>query len=318
MKYSVKIIFLALSIVLTSCGGGSGSSATTPSAGSSSVNTTSSSGGATAGTGSTPVNLTQIPLGDGKVSTTSPQVGYVYSCTNPSSTNGAGSAPWINSNGLTWDSTAKVAVRGAVQWASTFASNVANGLLNITGNGLPVHTTGTFPIGATDPAYQYDKNPNSILSVAITWGLPANPSVAAAPSCTNLGAIGVLLTGSRLFNALDADGRDAVAHEVQDTCNGHPQSAGMYHYHNVSSCVTQTNTAGTHSQLVGYIADGFGLYGNLGEDGVSLTNADLDECHGHSHALTINGQTVTQYHYHATTEYPYTVGCYKGTPVSIH
>lgn len=259
-----------------------------------------------------------LPLGDGKLSTTTPQKNYVYTCSIPNSPNAPGKAPWINSDGVTWDASAKVSVQGSVNWVSTFVSSVMNGLLNVTGNGLPSHATGNFPISPSDPAYQYDKNPNAIQSVTISWGLPLNPQLAASPSCTNLGAIGVLLTGARIFNALDADGRDAVAHEVQDSCGGHPQSIGSYHYHNVSNCVAQTDTAGSHSPLVGYIADGFGLYGNLGEGGKALTNADLDECHGHSHALTSNGTTVTQYHYHATKEYPYTVGCYKGTPVNLH
>jgi hypothetical protein len=264
------------------------------------------------------IDPTHLPLGDGKLSTTTPQKNFVYSCTIPSSTNPPGKAPWINSDGLSWDSTAKVTVTGAVNWTSVFAANVANGLINVSGNGLPNHATGSFPISATDPAYQYDRNPNAIQSVAIGWGLPGNPQVAATPSCTSLGAIGVLLTGARIFNALDADGRDAVAHEVQDSCAGHPQSVGSYHYHSVSSCVAQKDSAGAHSPLVGYIADGFGIYGNLGEAGKPLTNADLDECHGHNHVLIINGASVMQYHYHATKEYPYTVGCYRGTPVTLH
>jgi len=266
----------------------------------------------------TTLDLTKLPLGDGKLSTTTPQVGYVYSCTQPISPNPPGKAPWISADGLTWNSTAKITVQGSVQWVSSFATNLVNGVLGVVGNGLPSHVTGTFPIRAGDPAYAYDKNPNAIQSVAINWGLPANPSVAAKPTCTPLGAIGVLLTGARVYNALDADGRDAVAHEVQDSCGGHPQGIGAYHYHGVSSCVPQTDTAGSHSPQVGIIADGFGLYGNLGEAGKALTNADLDECHGHSHAISVNGASVTQYHYHATREYPYTVGCYKGTPVSIH
>ena len=272
----------------------------------------------TAAVVATTIDLHRLPLGDGKLTTTTPQKNYVYACTIPNSPNPPGKAPWINSDGLSWDATAKVSVQGSVKWASTFASNIMNGMFNVSGNGLPSHTTGSFPISPSDPAYQYDKNPNAIQSVAIAWGLPLTPQIAANPSCTNLGAIGVLLTGARVFNALDADGRDAVAHEVQDSCGGHPQSIGAYHYHNVSNCVTQSDTAGSHSPLVGYIADGFGLYGNLGEGGKALTNADLDECHGHSHVLSINGALATQYHYHATKEYPYTVGCYKGTPVSLH
>ena len=265
----------------------------------------------------TEIDPTRIPIGDGKLSSTTPQAGYVYACTIPSSANPAGKVPWISADGLTWNSTTKIAVQGAVSWASTFTASLVNGLLNITGNGLPNHMTGSFPISPQDPAYQYDKNPNSVASVLIAWGLPANPVVAVQPTCTSLGPIGVLLSGARLFNALDADGRDAAAHEVQDSCAGHPQQSGSYHYHSLSNCLKQTDTAGAHSSLVGYIADGFGLYGNLGEGGKALTNADLDACHGHTHSLNINGQAVTQYHYHATKEYPYTVGCYKGTPVAL-
>ncbi len=33
-----------------------------------------------------------------------------------------------------------------------------------------------------------------------------------------------------IFDALDAGDRDAVAHEVQDSCGGHTQRGGVYHY----------------------------------------------------------------------------------------
>ncbi len=263
------------------------------------------------------IDPARIPIGDGKLSTTMPRVGFVFSCTNPSSPNPPGKSPWVSADGLTWDSTAKLAVQGAVTWASSFVTQIAGNSRQVDGNGLPSHVTGNFPIAATDPARQYDANPNRIQSVAIAWGLPANPVAAPNPTCTGLGAIGVLLSGARIFNALDADGRDAVAHEVQDSCDGHPQGAGIYHYHNVSRCLQAQDDPAAHSPLVGYIADGFGLYGLRGEGGKPLTNADLDECHGHSHALTINGVQTVQYHYHATKEYPYTVGCYRGTPVAI-
>lgn len=296
---------------LAACGGGGGD------AGSPSAPAQPAALPAPATQSQSPLLLTALPLGDGKITTTAPQVGFILVCSVPASANPVGKAPWINSDGVTWNATAKIAVQGAVAWNSTLSEAVSNGTLSLTGNGLPNHFTGIFPIGASDPAYAYDKNPNAIRSVSIAYGVPSNPVVSATPTCTGLGPIGVLLTGARLFNGLDADGRDAVAHEVQDSCNGHPQATGSYHYHNVSSCVAQADTVGAHSPLVGYIADGFGLYGNLGVDGKALTNADLDECHGHSHALPINGKTVTQYHYHATKEYPYTVGCFRGQPAVL-
>lgn len=56
--------------------------------------------------------------------------------------------------------------------------------------------------------------------------------------------------------------------------------------------------------------------GSSGKHGKLLANADLDACHGHTHRVKLDGKTVRIYHYHATLEYPYTVGCYAGTPVS--
>jgi hypothetical protein len=93
----------------------------------------------------------------------------------------------------------------------------------IQGNGLPVHTpTGVFPVTQDDLAYKIDSNPNSIKPHEITLKLPMNPEFATRPSCVPMGMIAVALNGVAIFNALDDGGRDAVAHEMQDVCNGHP------------------------------------------------------------------------------------------------
>jgi hypothetical protein len=42
-------------------------------------------------------------------------------------------------------------------------------------------------------------------------------------------------------------------------------------------------------------------------------NADLDVCHGRTSPILEDGEIVTTYHYDATLEYPYTVGCFHGT-----
>ena len=97
-----------------------------------------------------------------------------------------------------------------------------------------------------------------------------------------MGPIGFLLTGGVFFNALDAQGKDAVAHEVQDRCQGHPERSGPYHYHSLTTCLEGAGPVGVHSPRVGYALDGFGICGRHGEGGVVLANADLDECHGHA------------------------------------
>ena len=102
--------------------------------------------------------------------------------------------------------------------------------------------------------------------------------------------------------------------KVQDSCGGHPQNQGLYHYQNLSNCISDAST-GKHSELLGYALDGFGIYGKYGEGGKEMTNADLDECHGHTHTITWDGQQLSMYHYHATSEFPYTVGCFRGSNV---
>lgn len=259
-------------------------------------------------------DLTHLPLGDGHRST-SPVVGSVWSCQTQFNSNAGGAftdGPWIKSDG-TFDLTAKPSVDGAITWPSQFTIRLNGASRTIQGNDLPDHATGQYPIASTDDAYQYDRNPNTIQSQTIQINLPANPQLAAQPSCLPMGQIGVLLSGAYFFNALDGPGRDAVAHEIQDGCQGHPEQSGSYHYHNLSNCISDPGTG--HSGLVGYALDGFGIFGYRGEDGHDLTNADLDACHGHTHEIDWDGQKVVMYHYHATHEYPYTVGCFMGTPV---
>jgi len=53
----------------------------------------------------------------------------------------------------------------------------------------------------------------------------------------------------------------------------------------------------------------------LDAQGRELTNADLDECHGRASEVLWDGSRVRIYHYVLTREYPYTIGCFRGTPV---
>ena len=221
--------------------------------------------------------------------------------------------PWIRADG-TWDPTAKLHVEGAVAWPQAmYDMRVEGSTRTVTTNGVPGQAnTGVFPVAADDPAYQYDRNPNTIVPRAMTFTLPADPTLAGTPSCVNMGAIGVLSDGVVLFNALDAQGRDAAAHEILDRCEGHPERTGQYHHHTVAACGPAAMTAA--STLAGYAFDGFGIYVERHADGSLLTNRELDACHGRTSAVVWDGETVNLYHYVATAEYAYTLGCYRGTP----
>lgn len=254
------------------------------------------------------IDLTHIELGNGKAST-SPQVGYVYSCMQFNNVPDSAPGSWFNGDG-TWDVTRKLTVDGSVTWPSSFTVTIQGDQRVFTSNDLPNHPTGNYPISQSDDAYQFDKNPGSISEQTISLSFPANPVPAAQPNCVG-GEVGIMLSGVVIFSAFDADGRDAPANEIQDDCNGHPQNTGIYHYHSLSDCLE--DSTGGHSALMGYAFDGYGIYGYYGEDGGELTNEDLDECHGHTHSIEWDGQAVDMYHYHATHEFPYVVGCFHGT-----
>ena len=261
-------------------------------------------------------DLTSLPVGDGKISN-QPEVGSVWSCNTSFDGRGAkGTGDWMNGDG-TFNFLAKPVVEGEVYWPSELTISVEGETRVVTGNMLPETPTGEYPIGRNTEAYKHDGNPNSIKAQEMKIKLPLVPELASKPSCLGLGPIGVMVTGSAFFNSLDAVGRDAVAHEIQDSCQGHPERSGTYHFHSLSLCQEGTEGGDDHSPLVGYALDGFGIFGHLGEAGKVLTNADLDACHGHSHAIEWDGNERTLYHYHATWEYPYTVGCFMGTPATL-
>jgi hypothetical protein len=252
-----------------------------------------------------------LPVGDGRYVTDGPKQGYLYLCHAPVGGGGAFTrGPWFVNDNTQYDINLKVSVTGNVKWDSTFSMTVDRGSRVIATNDLPRdHTTGVFPVQPGDPAYQYDRNPNHIAAQSLTYTLDDNPTVQNAPSCMG-GEVGVMTTGVALFDAFDAGGRDAGAWEVQDGCDGHPQMTSEYHYHTLSACVTDTSV----TTVLGFALDGFPITGPKVADGNILTTKDLDECHGITSAVHLDGKTVTTYHYVMTQDFPYSASCFRGVP----
>jgi YHYH protein len=241
----------------------------------------------------------------------------LWLCGLPSNGAGANNASaWTNPDG-TWDYTRKPQVEGNVIWVSEFNITLdGNGNRILTGNGLPNHPTGIFPITPGTIPYLYDGNPNIISPQPLSFTIPALPQVATTKSCVGFGPAGYSLTGSAIYHGASTLGTDAAAHEMLDRFGGHTDGTERYHYHYPSQDLQDhihPHSSG-HSALMGYMLDGFGIYGPYGENGELLKSADLDECHGHTHPVLWDGQMVNLYHYHWTYDFPYNIGCYKGTP----
>ena len=82
-----------------------------------------------------------------------------------------------------------------------------------------------------------------------------------------------------------------------------------YHYHGVPYCITdELDTDGEHSVLIGYLLDGFPIYGPQDMNGEEPT--DLDECNGHFGPTPEFPEGI--YHYHTTETPTYVPECYSG------
>jgi hypothetical protein len=253
-----------------------------------------------------------VPLGDYKYVTSGAKKGYVYLCNarkdNPGS---MVLGPWVS--GDTWNFKQKVTVDGSVTWKNaTFVQTISGAYRTLTGNDLPInHTTGVFPVALSDDAHQYDANPNTISSQQLKVSLPAKPTYSSTPYCMTGGEVGIMTSGVALFNAFDAGLRDAPAHELQDTCGGHPQGSGEYHYHSLPSCLKDTSI----KTVIGFAYDGFPITGPVVTKGKYLTTSNLDECHGITSEILLDGRKTVSYHYVMTYDFPYSASCFRGKPV---
>lgn len=256
----------------------------------------------------------RLPLGDGKVST-APKVGYVFKCSTagaPAIGGAHRTGGWIAHG--TWDPAGKPVVEGDVAWPNAKITVAVEGDRRVVStNSLPKHSTGEFPIRPGTAAFDYDRNPNSVGEREVLASLPSAPLAAATPACLPPGPIGVMLSGAALFDALDAEDRDAPAHEIQDRCNGHPEITRQYHYHDWSPCLA----AGDPDAPVGWALDGYPILGPVDGAGKAVTNEELDACHGRTGPVKIDGRLVRTYHYRFTREFPYSIGCFHGSPVGL-
>lgn len=254
-----------------------------------------------------------LPVGDNKYDTSSAKQGYVYVCHAnfvPAGQAGAQKrGPWFVSNNTEWDSTKKSSIAGNINWTQKISTTISGVTRTIVTNDLPDHHTGVFPVAQSDPARLYDANPNTIKEQSLTYALASAPTYG-DPKCVG-GEVGIMLTGVALFDGFDAGGRDAGAWEVQDTCDGHPQNKGEYHYHTLSRCIADVSV----SKVIGFALDGFPITGPKLATNNILTTSDLDECHGITSTITLDGKEVSSFHYVMTQDFPYSVSCFRATAI---
>jgi hypothetical protein len=180
--------------------------------------------------------------------------------------------------------------------------------LVIESQGWPNHPTATFPNSG---------NPNTMRVQEFTFRLPLEPRKAAEITRLPMGPIGVALNGVVFFNPFEQGGMNAVEGYSEvwlDSCCGHPQQTGVYHYHKYPTCVKSPfpDDGTRHSPVIGFAFDGFPIHGPYESDGVMAKDLEgdraLDVCNGHE-------DSERGYHYHVTPgRFPYVIGGYHGVP----
>jgi len=185
------------------------------------------------------------------------------------------------------------------------------------------------------------KTPNALNSQIWSWSIPLNPVKAKSiTSIRNvLGTLGFTVSGLPIYGptegqmpAAQAYG-DPVYNKILDTCGGHTGPGSEYHHHAIT-LAQQCNLS--KQKILGYALDGFPIYTTLGCLDVKCTKSSsmksgfvksgdptshtwdaytykkstasdvLDACNGRT-------QPDGTYGYHATTGFPYIIGCFIGS-----
>lgn len=174
--------------------------------------------------------------------------------------------------------------------------------------GYPNHPTAIFPNSG---------NPNRIEIQKFRFQLPLEPKLNDHITRLPMGPIGTAVNGVVYFNPFEMGGMNAVEGYSEvwlDSCCGHPQQTGVYHYHKYPVCVKSPfrDNGKQHSPVIGFAFDGFPIYGPYESGGLMAKEAtgelSLDSCNGHT-------DPDRGYHYHVTPgRFPYIIGGYAGVP----
>ena len=194
------------------------------------------------------------------------------------------------------------------------------------------------------PHYEYiSVSPNPLSVQNWEYHIPLEPIEAAAPTAIPLlGDVGVIINGMPIYGPNEAAippdlaWGDPVYNGLMDDCLGHTGGDNDYHYHALLvECFFGDAPSDEPSPILGFAFDGYPIYGPLdcldadctevvefksGYEQIAPPRTDawdnhryvesddptvLDECNGR---MAADGT----YRYHATSEWPYVLGCYHG------
>jgi hypothetical protein len=170
--------------------------------------------------------------------------------------------------------------------------------------GLGIHVMGPWYLNSAKTMLF----PNLPVNQKALYRIPRNPTVPGTKTLTGLGVIGYFVDGVAMFDGRDAFywngssevqgsglwNRDAYVNEsvTFDPANAHQQNTGTYHYHanpialryllgdqvafnTATETYSENPSALTHSPILGWVRDGYPVYGPYGYSSAMDTNSPV-------------------------------------------
>jgi hypothetical protein len=166
-------------------------------------------------------------------------------------------------------------------------------------------------------------NPNVAENQNFVYKITLNPvPYTGTPTAIGLGHIGVLTNGVSIFNANDAQfvnnvwSRNGYYFEYPsfDNCLGHAQQQGEYHHHVSPKCLYDQADSTHHAPLIGYMFDGYPVYGAYGYADTATTGGAVKRVRSSYRLRADQSRTTDPYGDTASTAGPavgtqYPMGC---------
>lgn len=208
-----------------------------------------------------------------------------------------------NANPAVIDTTA--AVRNT-RWSDKITITLGDGSFRYQSDSIPNHALNeeyvmpdnltTCVLHPTPACTHIEPVTQAVRPVPIDFTITTKPQKMAKPVTPPFGAVGVMISGSPVYNPYEGDGVTVAMNgnfnlinqqgkpvAFMDDCHGHPapHPRAQYHYHGLPPCVTaQVDQPNGPSRIIGYAFDGFPIYGDRDIIGKKIDPTKLDECNG--------------------------------------
>lgn len=201
-------------------------------------------------------------------------------------------------------------------YKSAVTISTSGNTITLKSQGVPDHVTPYWGVGnAHYEAQTAGKRltPGILQTQNFTMVLTTTPAEASTKEATSLGPIGMALNGVAIFN--DREGGnvpvDAQVLSTFDRAGAHVGPGALYHYHSDGDFTSKDD-----ARLIGFLRDGFPIYGRKDNDGTYPANLDMNG--GHTGLTQDFHDGIYHYHSSATNYqnsgyYILKAGSYHGT-----